>query len=467
MYEALSQELILMLREMPQQFAVESLSRHAAFSPSATVRMAATRALKERPLDRYAPLLLGGMAMPIEERAAGELRISPDATGCSCYLGELWQEGPLMDVSVALEARADGSGLISLAHVGSAFFPTGWPGRFAEDYADENTARIRALCQREAEDAAVKESAALHAAVVRLNKAIETRNRQIEPVLMATTGQGARTPLGWWQWWQSYDDMYVPPRDGGRFTARSSSWKWNESYDWRGGETASGPGGTFSGQGWLFGPTAILANHTATYTPHPAPSGSSESYDAPLYDDDGRKPSYEYDLKTKVWTLTGPQAIEAIKPGDRVLSQDPDSGELAYKPVLATSYRPPGRRVVIGVGAEKIATTLGHAFWVAGEGWRMAKELKVGYRLQGLDGAVAVEGLEGIEVPLPWPEGAHELVVADFNTYFVGEHLLLVHDNTPRRPPAMAVPALLRDDAKDKPAGTTSSAHDVDAPTGK
>ena len=64
--------------------------------------------------------------------------------------------------------------------------------------------------------------------------------------------------------------------------------------------------------------------------------------------------------------------------------------------------------------------------------------------LHGLDGAVAIEALEGTEAPLPWYEGAYNLVVADFNTYFVGDHLLLVHDNTPRRPPTVPVPVLLR-----------------------
>jgi hypothetical protein len=126
-----------------------------------------------------------------------------------------------------------------------------------------------------------------------------------------------------------------------------------------------------------------------------------------------------------------------------VLSQDPDSGELAFKPVLGVTFRPPSRRLVIDLGPEKITTTLGHPFWVTGDGWRMAKELKVGSRLQGLEGPAPIESLEGMEAPLPWYEGAYNLIVADFNTYFVGEHLLLVHDNTPRRPSTVAVPALL------------------------
>jgi hypothetical protein len=57
---------------------------------------------------------------------------------------------------------------------------------------------------------------------------------------------------------------------------------------------------------------------------------------------------------------------------------------------------------------------------------------------------VAIETLEDGGTTLPWYEGAFNLIVADFNTYFVGDRLLLVHDNTPCRPPAVPVPALLQ-----------------------
>jgi hypothetical protein len=39
-------------------------------------------------------------------------------------------------------------------------------------------------------------------------------------------------------------------------------------------------------------------------------------------------------------------------------------------------------------------------------------------------------------------EEAYNLVVADFNTYFVGETGVLVHDNTPRTPTRATVPGL-------------------------
>ena len=71
--------------------------------------------------------------------------------------------------------------------------------------------------------------------------------------------------------------------------------------------------------------------------------------------------------------------------------------------------------------------TLGHPLWVSGSGWRMAKELHAGDLLHGVHGSVPIDSIE------PGPEAeAYNLVVADFNTYFIGKHRLLVHDNRAR-----------------------------------
>ena len=124
---------------------------------------------------------------------------------------------------------------------------------------------------------------------------------------------------------------------------------------------------------------------------------------------------------TKVWTLTGRQAIEKIKVGDRVLAQDVESGELAYKPVLAVTVRQPGPRMKIGLDKESITATPSHPFWVAGQGWRMTKQLAVGSRLHTLSGAAPVETIEKLPID-PSNEGlAYNLIVADFDSYFVGE----------------------------------------------
>jgi hypothetical protein len=93
--------------------------------------------------------------------------------------------------------------------------------------------------------------------------------------------------------------------------------------------------------------------------------------------------------------------------------------------------------LAIQIEGEKIVTTLGHPFWVAGHGWKMAKELKPGDLLHRLAGAVSISAIE----PAP-KAAAHNLVVDDFNTYFVGHAGLLVHDNEFRRPTRAIVPGL-------------------------
>ncbi|MDA1055241.1 MAG: polymorphic toxin-type HINT domain-containing protein [Planctomycetota bacterium] len=127
---------------------------------------------------------------------------------------------------------------------------------------------------------------------------------------------------------------------------------------------------------------------------------------------------------TIVWTETGGVPIEQVRAGDRVLSQDQDTGELAYKLVLERTLRPPTSVLRIGLDDEELAITPGHPMWVVGKGWRMAKEVTIEDRLHGMHGAVEIDYIK------PGPEDeAYNLVVADFNTYFVGKQRVLVHDN--------------------------------------
>jgi hypothetical protein len=143
---------------------------------------------------------------------------------------------------------------------------------------------------------------------------------------------------------------------------------------------------------------------------------------------------------TPVRTQTGLAPIESLKPGDRVLSQNQDTGELAYKIVLRTTLRPPTKMVKITAAGEEIVTTLGHPFWVDGHGWKMAKELSTGELVHSIFGAAPIDRIE------PADEAqAHNLVVDDFNTYFVGRTGVLVHDNEFRRPTRAVVPGLVRD----------------------
>jgi hypothetical protein len=140
---------------------------------------------------------------------------------------------------------------------------------------------------------------------------------------------------------------------------------------------------------------------------------------------------------TLVCTDTGSLPIESIKVGDRVLSQDQDTGELAFKVVLRTTARAPSPTLCIHTASDDITATLGHPFWVDGRGWKMAKELAPGDLLHSLSGGVRVDSIE--------PGGdraAYNLVVDDFHTYLVGNANLLVHDNEFRQPTRAIVPGL-------------------------
>jgi Tfp pilus assembly protein PilF len=143
---------------------------------------------------------------------------------------------------------------------------------------------------------------------------------------------------------------------------------------------------------------------------------------------------------TPIWTELGPVAVEQIRVGDRVLSQNPDSGELTYKPVLRTTVRPSGKLLSIDAGpAGKLDCSGGHVFWVAGQGWLRARKLEPGMMLHTLDGPVELrEVKEGPEAE------TYNLVVADFHSYFTATGKWLSHDFTPQSATTSIVPGLAK-----------------------
>jgi hypothetical protein len=139
-----------------------------------------------------------------------------------------------------------------------------------------------------------------------------------------------------------------------------------------------------------------------------------------------------------VWTKTGQRPIESLELGDLVLAQDVNTGELKYAPIIGRTVRPPSPIVKLSVDNEQVRTTRGHLFWIAGTGWRMAKELEKGNKLHGLKGSSEIRVAESDS-----EAEAYNLVVADVATYFVGEHGFLVHDNTPRSPTRAILPGVI------------------------
>lgn len=138
---------------------------------------------------------------------------------------------------------------------------------------------------------------------------------------------------------------------------------------------------------------------------------------------------------TLVHTETGKRAIETIRRGDKVLSQDPATGELSYQVVTRTTLRPPSATTRMTIAGEEITSTTGHPFWVIGKGWTMAKHLSVGDRLQCIGESNPIDAIENVD-----SVEAHNLIVDQTNAYFVGETGVLVHDNVLRSALRIPIP---------------------------
>lgn len=140
---------------------------------------------------------------------------------------------------------------------------------------------------------------------------------------------------------------------------------------------------------------------------------------------------------TPVWTESGLKAVERILSGDLVLSQNVETGELTYKPVLRTTIRPKGELIRILAGDQAILCSGGHPFWVAGKGWGKAREMMSGCYLHCVSGTTLVRSVKEAD-----SQTTYNLVIADFHTYFVGSARILTHDNTVRAPTNAVVPGL-------------------------
>lgn len=146
---------------------------------------------------------------------------------------------------------------------------------------------------------------------------------------------------------------------------------------------------------------------------------------------------------TPIWTDRGAMAVDKVQIGDRVLAQDPDTGELAYKLVLRTTVREHSGTITVGLpGGKQIVASGGHPCWVAGRGWVNARHLKAGMLLHGVEGGAEIES---VEIDDDADQTVYNLVVEDFHDYFAGEGHLLLHDITPRGPTRAPLPGLEAD----------------------
>ena len=126
---------------------------------------------------------------------------------------------------------------------------------------------------------------------------------------------------------------------------------------------------------------------------------------------------------TMVQTVDGPRAIESIQVGDRVLSQNSETGLLAFQPVVGVHRSKPTPTVRLAIGDESIVATGIHRFWKAGKGWIMARDLKAGDRVRMIGGTATVRSIESGKT-----QPVFNLDVAENRNFCVGTNGLLVHD---------------------------------------
>jgi hypothetical protein len=120
--------------------------------------------------------------------------------------------------------------------------------------------------------------------------------------------------------------------------------------------------------------------------------------------------------------------IADLEVGEEVVAKDPESGEVTTKRVANVFRKVSDHLRILQVRnpltneLQTIETTDDHPFWVAALGqWIDAKDLKLGDRLDDVDGGTAI--LESTSRDLH-PEGipVFNFEVEDFHTYFVRAH---------------------------------------------
>lgn len=144
--------------------------------------------------------------------------------------------------------------------------------------------------------------------------------------------------------------------------------------------------------------------------------------------------------KTKVWTRTGLRPIEQIEVGDEVLSQDPASGGLGFKPVLSVSSASDLPMREIRLDSHALVIAGGQWVWSTGEGWRLAKDMHDG----DSSSATLLHGHHGSERVTQQmaadAQDAYALEVDEYATFFGGEPSLLLHDATHPMPTDSQIP---------------------------
>ncbi|MFN6305237.1 MAG: polymorphic toxin-type HINT domain-containing protein [Planctomycetota bacterium] len=236
------------------------------------------------------------------------------------------------------------------------------------------------------------------ASMERTNREIRDWQARLATVLRSVTKkQFSDEPKPWWEWWDQYEELYVA----------------GEKYmDYSYYEDTS---------------VAYLESRVAY-------SVRDRVSDYPLL----RNVISCLVAGTPIQTQSGLRSVESIRVGDLVVAQNIQSGEIQLRPVLRTTVRPPAKTYNIAlVNGEKIQATLGHRWWVIGQGWVKTKDLKEGMSMRTDSGYATIESLKDADAAV-----TYNLLVDQDHTYFVGQSRVLSFDASEAIPTFYKVPGL-------------------------
>jgi hypothetical protein len=233
-------------------------------------------------------------------------------------------------------------------------------------------------------------------------------NERIIAALKATTGRDrGPTPQGWWDWWRQENEI-EEQRQRAQVTMQRTN-------------------------------AVVMSDSNPWADPLEIPTSFRES--SQFQSERLIQRCECFVAGTPVWTARGKLAIEQIRTGELMLTQNVQSGQLEFKPVVRPTTRPAMALVNLTIGRDEFTCTAGHLFWVVEQGWVKARDLKPGMVVHGARQSAMVIGNE------PGPSSpTFNLVLADNHNYFVGESCVLTHDNTPRQATSLVAPGVSAED---------------------
>jgi hypothetical protein len=374
--------LVELLNDMKSHKAADALARVAVFSNWDVVRKEAATELHKRPIETFAPELIRSLRTPIDSRI-------------SLYVGSggvhLLRSHVSETQYVRQEIQVRSSVFLRPVILGSV--RRNAEGSRARNRVDRVTAN--AVVEAELKGYAANRNAKLQ------SEMINKWNQRICAVLREGTGvEQPDDARQWWKWWNDYNQMEEEEKE-------TQTRRYNEQR------------------------TEDVSVGDPIQTP---PRLQPDPPVSPRQTFSGKECLV---AGTPIWTDRGYVVVEEVQIGDLVLSQNPATGELSYRPVLRTTIRGEEPIMQVTTAAGTIRATGGHTFWVSGRGWSKLRLVKPGETFHSVDGLVEILSLK--------PAGkakTYNLIIADDHTYFVGQARILSHDVTFAEPVDTVVPGL-------------------------